>query len=176
MTPFEKVNTLLLVCVEQGRIADVNRPHYMSLAVAHFDDTLNLLAGSPATTDEGNDPRKWTFNKLQRDAPAVLNALRQQEPARYEALKDLYVAELKRPKTAEAGKGYALDKDGTPIRKRRVKMNPSRAATTPQRAPRSEFERMQRQEPAALEKMRQQEPVRYERLRQEHVTKLKQAK
>ncbi len=176
MTPFEKVNTLLLVCVEQGRIADANRPHYMALAVAHFDDTLNLLAGSPATTDEGNDPRKWTFKKLQHDAPAVLEALRAQEPARYEALKNLYVAELKRPKTAEAGKGYSLDKDGKPVRKRTGQIGPSRAATWPRRTPRSEFERMQQEDSAALEKMRQQEPARYEQLKQEHLTKIRQAK
>lgn len=184
MTSFDKANNLLAVCVAQGRITEHGYASYLQSATAYYDETLAILAEQAAAQESSADPRQWSFAKLQREAPEQLEAMRQQEPGRYEALKDLYVAELKSKKASPPqGKSSLpigpsrLDKaTGPPHRKPPMPIGPARLEKASKKPPISEFARMRREEPAALEQLRKDSPAKYEQLRQEHLHKLKQAK
>ena len=103
----EKVTALVAGAVAAGKILASQKGDFETLARANYASAANILhgmAGKPSatnllvnetsTTDEVDPRAGWDFGKYRKEAPAVLEKMRVEEPKRYEELKNKYVTVL----------------------------------------------------------------------------------
>lgn len=90
----QKIQDLVDQAVKSNRITDDQRPTYVVLAEANFDATkvaLNAITpyksiASQIQLSAEEVPEYKTFREYQENAPALLAAMKEKEPAKYQAL------------------------------------------------------------------------------------------
>jgi hypothetical protein len=90
----EKAWALATLCLKQGRISAATHARELVNATADYEAAVARLAMRPAQVAAA-DSATWGFDKLRREAPQLLAQLHQQDPGTYQALRDLYTAEIR---------------------------------------------------------------------------------
>lgn len=156
MTPQEiKMAVLLNLLTAQGRLPTAQHASFLSLSRTNYDATVTVLASLPTGGDGGQHlpQAAWGFDRFRREAPAVLERMRANEPNRFEALRDLYVAAIRRGKPVE-----------TPA---------DRLAARVAEQQHMSYAQLRKEAPRVLEQMQANEPAKYERLRAVYLASLK---
>lgn len=97
MNQERKIGTLLGLATTQGRIPLDQVANYATLAKTSYDALVDTLARQPVTQQPTKDsPQQgWGFGEWRKFAPKALEEMAAKAPSQYNALKDLYLTELR---------------------------------------------------------------------------------
>ena len=162
MHPNDKKTTVLLnLLAAQGTLLAAHQAPYLELARGNYDATVTVLAALviPAEKQAVAAPQaSWDFDRWRREAPTGLARMQTAEPDRFDALKDLFVAALRRKNRQQPEAPAA------------------RHAVRQQEKQSWSFDKLRREAPELLEQMRVADPARLASLKNAHQAELRAKK